>query len=277
MGTTLRFAAAKWRWFFAAPLIPLVGVLLIVIPLAIAGLLLRVPGLSFLVALAFWPFLLVGGGLVALLLLGLVFGWPLLWGLLSAEEGDSFDAISRMYNYVYQRPLHYLFYAVVAALIGALGWLVVWNFVAGTVAATYWAASSGAGLENVRAVVTGEGATPRVVRFWAEAVKLLGVGFLFSYFWATSAVVFLLLRHEIDATEIDEVLPEQEDAGSVEPLPALRSDAAGARRVGRRPQGDRCGRASGAETNALEPIPEPCAAAEFSGRGGRPWRFRDRF
>jgi len=36
------------------------------------------------------------------------------------RRNDSFDALSRSYAYVFQRPLHYLFYALVAAVFGAL-------------------------------------------------------------------------------------------------------------------------------------------------------------
>ena len=66
----------------------------------------------------------LAGLLMALLLLGLLFGWPLMWGTISTEGTDSFDALSRSYAYLFQRPLHYLFYALVAA-IGWLGWILV--------------------------------------------------------------------------------------------------------------------------------------------------------
>ena len=88
---------------------------------------------------------------MALLLLGLIFGWPLMWATISTEGTDSFDALSRTYAYVFQRPLRYLFYAVVAALLGWLGWLLVENFAAAVVWLALWAASwgSGAGAHRV--------------------------------------------------------------------------------------------------------------------------------
>ena len=57
---------------------------------------------------------------MALLLLGLAFGWPLMWATISTEGTDSFDALSRSYAYVFQRPLRYLFYVVVRAY--SAGW-----------------------------------------------------------------------------------------------------------------------------------------------------------
>jgi hypothetical protein len=170
-----------------------------------------------------WPFLLVDGLLMALLLLGLLFGWPLMWANISVEGVDSFDAVGRAYNYVFQRPLHYLFYAMVAGVLGALGWLLVWNFVAAVVALTYGAAAWGAGSGNIEAVVSRSpdlgalGAfTAWLIAFWVQGLKLLGVGFLFSYFWTASTAIYFLLRRDADATEMDEVCPEEEPS----PAPA---------------------------------------------------------
>ena len=54
------------------------------------------------------------------------------------------------------------------------------------------------------------GAGASVIRFWAGCVKLLAVGFLYSYFWTASTAIYFLLRRDVDATEMDEVwLPDQ--------------------------------------------------------------------
>ena len=36
-------------------------------------------------------------------------------------------------------------------------------------------------------------------------MKLLAVGYLFSYFWTAAAAIYFLLRRDVDATETDEV------------------------------------------------------------------------
>ena len=95
---------------------------------------------------------------MALLLLGVLFGWPLMWATISAEGTDSFDALSRSYAYTFQRPLHYLFYAIVAGFIGWLGWLLVQNFAAGVVWMGYWAAGWGAA-RPIDAIMSGEDST----------------------------------------------------------------------------------------------------------------------
>ena len=124
-GEMIAHVREKWQAYCAAPLLSLAGVLVVALPIAVGGLLLWIPGIGEVIAGVLWPLALAGGVLMAMLLLGLLFGWPLMWATISAEGTDSFDALSRCYAYVFQRPLHYLFYAAVAAVIGYLGWLVV--------------------------------------------------------------------------------------------------------------------------------------------------------
>src|SRR5262249_40182339 len=67
----------------------------------------------------FW-FIPLGLGLImAVVLVGLI-GWPMIHATLSTEGSDSFDALSRSYSYLYQKPWHYLFYAFVALTYGAV-------------------------------------------------------------------------------------------------------------------------------------------------------------
>ena len=230
-GASLRHASSKWGAYMAAPLFPLIGVLLATVPIFVLGLFLK-GGFGILLAGIFWPLALLGGVLMAILLLGLIFGWPLMWATISAEGTDSFDALSRSYAYVFQRPLHYLFYAVVAALFGLLGWLLVSNFAAGVVALTYWAASWGYGGDPAQLVGGGyEGigcVGIALIQIWVAVVKLLAVGFLYSYFWTASTAVYFLLRRDVDATEMDEVFLEEEEDQQSYGLPPLETDSQGA-------------------------------------------------
>ncbi len=215
---SIRFVVSRWQAYLAAPFFPILGVLLIGLPVALVGILLRTEITGWMAAIV-WPLLMILGWLMALLLLGLLFGWPLMWANISVEGIDSFDAVGRAYNYVFQRPLHYLFYVVVASVLGALGWLLVWNVVAAIVALTYGAAGWGAGPVRMDAIVgraselgTLGSFAAGLIAFWVQALKLLGAGFLFSYFWTASTAIYYLLRHDADATEMDEVCPEEESA-----------------------------------------------------------------
>jgi len=205
------------------------------------GLLLNANFGVFLAALV-WPVLLVAGLVMAALLLGLAFGWPLMWTTISTEGTDSFDALSRSYAYVFQRPLHYLFYVVVAVLFGALGWLLVSEFAAGVIGLTYWAASWACGANQIALIMPGGGelegigyAGAGLIHFWTGCVKLLAVGFLYGYFWTACGAVYLLLRRDVDATEMDEVFLEEDESEQSYGLPPLGTDETGAPVVSEEP------------------------------------------
>src|SRR5262249_39897596 len=67
----------------------------------------------------FWWLPLLAGLVMTLLLVGMV-GYPMMYTTLSAEGSDTFDALSRSYNYVYESPCHYLWYSAVAVAYGAV-------------------------------------------------------------------------------------------------------------------------------------------------------------
>jgi hypothetical protein len=227
MGAALRYASRKWPAYFAAPLLPVCGVVLATIPVLVLGWIMQ-SNWGLVLGGILWPLVLVAAFLMAVLLLGLLFGWPLMWAAISAEGTDSFDALSRTYAYVFQRPLRYLFYVIVASVIGWLGWILVREFAAGVVWLGYWAAGWGCGQETIASILNpgpelsdvgrfGAG----MIRFWAGCVKMLAVGYCFSYFWTASASVYFLLRRDVDATEMDEVFLDADAAEQESPPPSV--------------------------------------------------------
>jgi len=231
---SLRYACGKWLSFIAAPLFPVFGIALAAIPVALLGLLVRFDVGLLLIGVA-WPVALLAGLIMAVLGLGLMFGWPLMFATISTEGTDAFDALSRSYAYVFQRPLRYLFYAIVAAFIGTLSWLLVSNFAAGVVGMTYWAASWGAGADRVTQIIDGEPALSAIgnagtlcVQFWVGTVKIIALGFLYGFFFCASTAIYLLLRRDVDATEIDEVFLDEDESEQQYGLPPLAVDEAGA-------------------------------------------------
>ena len=154
-------------------LLPIGGVLLAMIPVLVLGWIMRT-NVGLLLGGFLWPLVLVAGFIMAILLMGVLFGFPLMWGAISAEGTDSFDALSRSYAYVFQRPLHYLFYIVVAGLLGWLGWIVVWNFAEGIIWLGYWAAGWGCGSDQIDSIApTGIGCIGFDGRFGADADPFL--------------------------------------------------------------------------------------------------------
>lgn len=220
----LAFARKKWFQYLISPLFPLVLLAIASAPMAFAGLLMRSDVGAALMAVL-WPLMLVGGLLMAIVAIGLAAGWPLMFPTISAEGLDSFDALSRSYAYVYQRPFHLAFYVGMASLIGAAAMQVVGIFAHAVVYLPQWAASWGTGGERMAEILAKRDDSTLGVfaggalSFWSEAVGVLAEGFAYSYFWAASSVAYLLLRWHVDGHSLEEVFVE--DSADAQPLPPL--------------------------------------------------------
>jgi hypothetical protein len=133
------------------------------------------------------------------------------------ERGDSFQAISTSFSYLYQRPLHAAFYTLVAALV-AVPALVLAALVAdATAGLALWGASFGMGHERTAsllpAAITEQSPFgARAIGFWTQVLETVLGAFGWGYFWSIATAAVLLLRRDVDGTEIDEIAFETADA-----------------------------------------------------------------
>lgn len=120
MREAARFTVKRLLSYLMAPLFPLALVFVVLIFMVLFGLLHLIPGFGdiFWDGLLWW-LMLICGLVMAVTLVGLV-GWPLMSATISTEGTDSWEAVSRSYSYVYQRPWHYIWYSLVAIAYGAL-------------------------------------------------------------------------------------------------------------------------------------------------------------
>ena len=226
LSVALRQCLRNYGWYFAAPLFPLLGVILLAVPVAVLGLLMRLD-IGVLIGGLLWPLVVVAGLAMAILVFGLLIGWPLMWPTISAEEqSDAFEAFSRSFSYSFQRPLHYFFYAVVAVLLGYLGWLFVGNFAEALIALNHWAVSLGAGSARTATILSppedpssllwaGSG----LIRGWDWMVRVVAQAFNFAFFFCVASAIYLLLRRHVDQTDFDEVyVPEDASRYGLPPL-----------------------------------------------------------
>jgi hypothetical protein len=257
LGETLRYICGKYMHYVAAPMVPVLFVAGIVVISILFSFLHLIPFVGDLVDGVLWPIPLLLGFAQALLLVGLV-GYPLMFATISAEGSDTFDALSRSYNYVYQSPWHYAWNCAVAVAYGMvvvffvvmMGSLVVYltKWSMGQNPATEYFTSrrvdhlfifapdtfgfsdllvdrpelKSTATKEVRDAYLKENLygvnyiSSFLVSLWTSIVVLFVVGFSYSYFFTSSAMVYLLMREKVDDTEIDEVFTE--DSFADEPL-----------------------------------------------------------
>jgi hypothetical protein len=120
--------------------IPLLCVLLLAIPGLIAGLFLLFD-FGTIIAGIFWFVVLGCGFVMAILLVGLFFAWPLMIPAVSTDEVDGFDAMARGYSYIFARPLGYLFYTLLALAFGALCYWIATIVLGQAINLSIWSAS----------------------------------------------------------------------------------------------------------------------------------------
>lgn len=221
-----RFVVRRYLQYFLAPIAPMLALVamgLLVVPL---GWLMNVDFGVFIAGLL-WIFVIALGLVAAWLIVGLVFGWPLMYSVIgSKRDGDALQAFSDSFSYVYGKPLHYFWYAAVALTLGGLAMYVVGLFASTAIEFGYWGASWGAGAEKIAAIrrdvavvrsgreITGptmhEGGV-ELIALVMNLVQVIQTAAAYSYFFVSAAGIFLLMRHAVDDKEMDEVHLEEEE------------------------------------------------------------------
>lgn len=250
----LRFSTAKFPSFVFAPIIPLLIVLVVGIVVMLGGLVGNIRFIGpILVGLLFF-LALAAGFVMTLVLLGTAGGFNLMYPTIAVEGSDSFDAISRSFSYVYARPWRMLFYTLLAVVYGALCYLFVKLFLTIMLTLTHhfvgagmfvnvdsavpidlwntmWPAPTGQQLPynlDTMALSGPQALGAFFVSLWVYlAIGLLGA-FAISFYFSANTILYLLMRREVDATELDDVYLEQseEDFGDVPPATATPADGA---------------------------------------------------
>ncbi len=115
----VQFVMNRYLSYLLSPLVPLMIIFIIVVCMSIYGAVALIPILGDIVLYGLgFPLIILGGIVMAILLIGLV-GYPMMYTTISTEGSDTFDALSRSYNYVFQAPWQYLWYTIVAVVYGA--------------------------------------------------------------------------------------------------------------------------------------------------------------
>lgn len=238
----LAFSARNFFNYIYAPLLPLLGMAVIWIICTLGGVLGRIPGFGPIFIGVTWGVSLAIGFLMTLIVIGVTAGWPLMFATINVESTDGFDALSRGFNYVTERPLHYFGYAVFCMAFGSFAIFFVWLVSHLIVYLTALAVASGLGFDKTVTLIEGSpglsvpavfrpldaagtpagGAVPPVgpaaasepdasglgtilVRWWNRLVAVLVLGFVYSFFWTSTTIIYLLLRRSVDGKELDEV------------------------------------------------------------------------
>ncbi|QDU58052.1 hypothetical protein [Aeoliella mucimassa] len=190
---SLRYVWSHKSHFLGGPVVMLVGLAIVALPLGAAKLAMQVTWLAP-VAAVLWPLVLVVAMVATVYAFGALLGWPIMVMAAAADQSDSFDAVSRVYAYVFQKPLRLVGYLAAMLVLGTSA-AAVSQLLATTVVAVGEATA---------------GETPstwaaETTSWWMGLVGSVVTVYLTSLFWTTSAGLYLLRRRDVDCMPTDEV------------------------------------------------------------------------
>jgi len=261
----LSFAKAKFANFFLVQLFPAAVLLIGVVALVIAGLIGSIPFLDAIVGLLFF-LALAAGFAMAFVIVGAAGGGCLMFPTIAVESSDTFDAFSRSLAYVFTRPWKWGFYVILSLIYGAIclaftklfvrlmmicvhgavafgmnwGWntVTVKDPAGATAQAPKLDALWKAPTLNFDTPFYGSFAGPEVTGFfpsstqffvktWVYLVWGAVAAFAVCLFYTSSTLIYLLLRREVDATDIEDIYLEDFDFESPAPAEAPKPAASG--------------------------------------------------
>ena len=207
---TLGYSLQRIKQLVGAVVGPIVLCVCILLLIGVGGLLLSVPVLD-VVGSILYAFGLVLGILATIILMLHVFALPLIVPALAVEGTDGFDAIQRSYAYVIGKPLRYLIYSSLFTLLGIVSIAVFTMVARGSIEMTDWASSLFANDAAAR-VLTGsgelgatKGTANTIINIWRSIVELAVAGYVISFFFTSSTLLYLAIRRICDGQDMNEV------------------------------------------------------------------------
>jgi hypothetical protein len=229
----VRFSLKRFVSFASTPLVPIGMVIVIGACTTLLGLTANIPfGLGELIAGILTPLALVGGAIIAVVLIGTVAGFNLMFPAVAYNGSDGLDAVSRSFNYVYTRPWRMAFYTMASAVYGAICYIFVRFFAFLLLWSTYRGLRLGAVLDSALGLpdkiaaiwpepsfsrllaystATGsrsESAAAFLVYLFALIIVGLVVSFIISFYFSANTVIYSLLRNKVDNTPLEEIYTE---------------------------------------------------------------------
>jgi len=221
----LRFSINKFTSFVTSPLVPLAIIIFIGLFIFLLGLIGNIPRAGELIMGIFMPLALIAGALTAVVSIGTVAGFNLMFPAVAYDGSDCFDAISRAFSYVYAKPWRMGFYTAIAAVYGAICYVFVRFFAFLILWCTHRFLQLGVLGDNRKLTAIWPGPTfmnlvdqpDLAAANWSQtvaavmvyllllAVVVLVVSFIISFYFSANTIIYSLMRNRVDNTALDDV------------------------------------------------------------------------
>ncbi|MBN2136952.1 MAG: hypothetical protein JW720_04025 [Sedimentisphaerales bacterium] len=231
----MRFSLKKFASFFFSPLVPVIGILGMGIFVFALGLLCNIPVVGPLLTSLFTLLALLGGTVIAAILIGLAAGFNLMPPAVAYDGLDALDVMGRSYSYVFRRPWRMVFYTGISGICGAVCYLFVRFFAFLLILVTFgilrlsvWSQNS-SGVNRLTAIWSKPefmnffGANPAAASSTIEAIAAfivhlclwivagLVVSVVITFYFSANTIIYALMRNKVDDSALDDVFLDSEE------------------------------------------------------------------
>ncbi|MHC4264802.1 MAG: hypothetical protein ACYSUK_02590 [Planctomycetota bacterium] len=244
MTEAVRYSLKKFKNYFTAPLTPICFIIGCGFFIFILGLLATIPfGIGEIIMIFFILLALISGIIIAVLLIGTVAGFNLMFPAIAYEGTDSFGAMNHSFCYIYKKPWRMTFYTAIASVYGAICYTFVRFFVFLLLWVTHQSLQLGSKLVSVVSNLFGNDsiALSKFTAIWPEPTfqNLFGVAiaepigwsqisaaffvniiiwifvlllaaFIISFYFSANTIIYALMRKKVDNTPMNDVYTTQE-------------------------------------------------------------------
>ncbi len=202
--STVRFVLKRSVDYLSAPALPLGAVAALWVPLWLLGFVAEVIsapvglGLGGYLLFAVWGLVHAVGIVMAILLIAVFLGWPMMIAAVSINGGDGFDGLSRGFGFVLDRWRYYAWCVLLMIFYGGLSLCLVMIVLRGGEYLALAALSSGASGWYTQGTESP----------WHILKSILVRGFAYSFFWSSMAIIYLVLRQSVDNAELHDIYVE---------------------------------------------------------------------
>lgn len=225
------FASKKFLGFFSPWVICVLGFAFFALCNVLGGLIGQIPYAGEILVALGLPMAILSGFIMVFITIGYLFSSIMFLPTIGVEGTDSFDAISRSFQYLYAKPWHYIWYALVAIAYGIPCILFVRFFGAAMIMLGLKTAAWGMGVKftgiltltnlpipcfdasvmsgtvpityNIAAVIIG---------IWLIMAAGLIASYTISYSLSANTIIYLLMRKKVDEIDMVEIYEEDTEA-----------------------------------------------------------------
>ena len=244
----LRFSLRRFTSFFFAPLVPVIMIVCIGAFIFALGLLGNIPRAGELIISLFTLLALTAGALIAIVVIGAIAGFNLMFPAVAYDGSDALDVISRSFSYVFNRPWRMGFYTAISAVYGAICYLFVRLFAFLLLLVTHvilrcgvWKETSN-GVNKLTAIwpeprfmnLLGSNGSPAanstesvaafLVYLFLWVVVGLVVSMIITFYFSANTIIYSLMRNRVDNTALEDVYLDLDDAKIETTTPGVETD-----------------------------------------------------